>query len=131
MSDISFSIHILASVAAICASYALIMNVLKKEMSCVWVRGTAVLALLAAGISFGFSYTYLLGGSDVVYMLSIVFLLVGLTISLAAVIRHRLKLPPDKSYPKAFVSGTRTLAIIMFASFTLHFLLELAALTRL
>ncbi|MFT5036650.1 MAG: hypothetical protein ACI9VM_000213 [Candidatus Azotimanducaceae bacterium] len=131
MSDLSFAIHILASMTAIAASYGLLMAILKKKVKSVTVRGVSVLALLASGVSFGLSYVHLLGGSDVVYTLSILFLLLGLGNALAVVIIHRFKLPLDGSYPAHFVSIVRALGIVMFASFTLHFLLELAALSRL
>ena len=93
-----------------------------------WVRGEAVITLIGAGISFGFIYTALFGSSDMLLTLSILFLILGLANSLALVILHRFKMKNDNSYHAHFIPIVRTLAIIMFISFTAHFFIELAAL---
>ena len=76
MSDLSFGIHILASMVAICGSYAIIMSIIKKEIDVMWVRGEAVITLIGAGISFAVMYTALFGASDVLILLSSFFLIV-------------------------------------------------------
>jgi hypothetical protein len=128
MNDITFTMQLFTSMIAICGAYALIMSILQKQVNKMWVRGEAVLATLSAGLSVWFMQPIISASPNTFMLLSAAALIVGVFLGLAAVILHRLNVKSTQEYPTALIPQIRWIAILMFGTLTLHFMLELAAL---
>lgn len=119
----------MSSVLALTASYAFLMSLLKKEHNTLWLRGEAVVMLLSAGISFGLFYQNIFDTQNFFAFLSVLMLVVGLGVSLAIVILHRLSMKNDSAqYPEKHVHTIMILACSVFTALTTHVFLQLASL---
>lgn len=128
MNDITFTMQLFTSMIAICGAYALIMSILQKQVNKMWVRGEAVLATLAAGLSVWFMQPSLDAVHNTFMILSVAALITGVFLGLAVVLLHRLNVKLTQEYPSALIPQVRWLAIFMLVALILHFMMELAAL---
>lgn len=127
MSDTTFAIQILASTTALCAAYALVMAIIKREPNVLWTRGTAILTLLGTGTAFGFGYSALFGNGNIFHTISMLFLILALGNALALVVVHRFKMSTAEVYNPQLLYIARVLAFIITISLLLHVGLEFAA----
>lgn len=128
MSDLLFALHIFSFITAISISYAILMSILKKDVSVKWLKWEGILALFFTSLTLAFLGEVLFSG-DNLYSLVGVALVASLGCTLALVVMHHRKVR-DVAYPTDLQPTTRTLGIALFALLVSGFLIELAALSR-
>ena len=126
MSSTIFAIHILLTMTAICASYAVLMSALKKKINNTWLWMEVLLALVAASASISLAYTTVLATESMLFGASVVALLLGIGNLLAVLIVLRVRGHDVETYSPQTIQIVRILGSIAFAATLTHFFLEIA-----
>ena len=126
MSDLNFTLHILVSTVATAAAYALLMTVLKKEVSRVWLKREALIAWTGATVSLVIGWSYLLMADAPTLVASGAFLALGLVSALTLTLLISFKAGQDPVCPDHLVPTVKYISIFTFMFLCAHLLLEFA-----
>ena len=107
-----FGLSILMTTFAASSSYAILMSVLKKEVSKQWVLWESVVTAFASFAVVGLSFRQFLVGDDLLEKVPTILMLVALVISLMLVIKVRLV--EEQTVPAERVSILRSRASALF-----------------
>jgi len=120
-----------SALTATCGSYAFLMSIVKKEHNATWLRGEAVLTLLASGLALAV-FGKNLFTSDLWANLTTTVLLLAVGNAFALFLFHHTSMKNDKAtYPETIVATTRLLGVITFATLCLFLLLFVFSYTTL
>lgn len=125
MSDIQFGFMIFASLFATMTSYAVLMTILKREPSLKWTSVLSLATLLFSALSSLLSISYLTGTAHGMYKLSTVFLLIAFIFTLILVIMQKVE---KSDAPEKFISLSKTMGMLIFASLLVHLFTLIAGL---